>query len=159
MGDNVPKGTLIPHNILPLNRWRSKLGIARPSVWRGARVRVASWWGKGSPRRRSVAGLRGRSATLGLRHGPDSYGRQQWGILPNGRKPEAATPRAGRRPSGCKPLSGGTKPLGLIAQRVTVPSEEAPANYVPAAAVIRRGRALSGFIGRKERVGGQVGPL
>ena len=36
----------------------------------------------------------------------------------------------------------------------TVPAEEAPANYVPAAAVIRRGRALSGFIGRKARVGG-----
>ena len=27
--------------------------------------------------------------------GPDSYGRQQWGILHNGRKPDAATPRAG----------------------------------------------------------------
>jgi hypothetical protein len=38
---------------------------------------------------------------------------------------------------------------------VTVPAEEAPANYVPAAAVIRRGRALSGFIGRKARVGGR----
>jgi hypothetical protein len=38
--------------------------------------------------------------------------------------------------------------------RVTVPVEEAPANYVPAAAVIRRVRALSGFIGRKELVGG-----
>ena len=38
----------------------------------------------------------------------------------------------------------------------TVPSEEAPANYVPAAAVIRRGRALSGFTGRKERVGGRA---
>jgi hypothetical protein len=36
----------------------------------------------------------------------------------------------------------------------TVPEEEAPANYVPAAAVIRRGRALSGFTGRKGRVGG-----
>ena len=48
----------------------------------------------------------------------------------------------------------GEQPTG-----VTVPSEEAPANYVPAAAVIRRGQALSGFIGRKERVGGQVGPL
>ena len=42
-------------------------------------------------------------------------------------------------------------------RKVTVPAEEAPANYVPAAAVIRRGLALSGFIGRKERVGGQVG--
>ena len=37
---------------------------------------------------------------------------------------------------------------------LTVPGEEAPANYVPAAAVIRRVRALSGFIGRKGLVGG-----
>ena len=34
--------------------------------------------------------------------------------------------------------------LGLM-----VPYQKAPANYVPAAAVIRRGQALSGFIGRK----------
>ena len=39
---------------------------------------------------------------------------------------------------------------------VTVAEEEAPANYVPAAAVIRRERALSGFIGRKARVGGSL---
>ena len=38
--------------------------------------------------------------------------------------------------------------------RMTVPEEEAPANYVPAAAVIRRGQALSGITGRKGRVGG-----
>ena len=37
---------------------------------------------------------------------------------------------------------------------VTVPCQKAPANYVPAAAVIRRERALSGFIGRKGCVGG-----
>ncbi len=37
---------------------------------------------------------------------------------------------------------------------VTVPPEEAPANSVPAAAVIRRGQALFGIIGRKGRVGG-----
>ena len=37
---------------------------------------------------------------------------------------------------------------------MTVATEEAPANYVPAAAVIRREQALSGFIGRKARVGG-----
>ena len=37
---------------------------------------------------------------------------------------------------------------------VTVPFKKAPANYVPAAAVIRRWRALSGFIGRKACVGG-----
>lgn len=36
----------------------------------------------------------------------------------------------------------------------TVPKEEAPANYVPAAAVIRRGQALSGITGRKACVGG-----
>src|SRR6201981_1556517 len=116
--------------------------------WGWARGLSACWWGNGLPRQRRVAGLRGRSATLGLRHGPDSYGRQQWGILRNGRKPDAATPREGRRSSGCKPLSAGTN--------MTVPAEEAPANYVPAAAVIRRGRALSGFIGRKELVGGLV---
>ena len=38
--------------------------------------------------------------------------------------------------------------------RMTVPQEEGPANYVPAAAVIRRGRALSGITGRKARAGG-----
>ena len=38
--------------------------------------------------------------------------------------------------------------------RLTVPEEEATANYVPAAAVIRRWRALSGIIGRKARAGG-----
>ena len=37
---------------------------------------------------------------------------------------------------------------------MTVPTEEAPANFVPAAAVIRRGQALFGIIGRKGRVGG-----
>ena len=63
----------------------------------GARGPSACWRGNGPPRLRRVAGLRGRSATLELRHGPDSYGRQQWGILRNGRKPDAATPREGRR--------------------------------------------------------------
>ena len=37
---------------------------------------------------------------------------------------------------------------------MTVPDQEAPANYVPAAAVIRRWRALSGFIGRKASADG-----
>ena len=39
---------------------------------------------------------------------------------------------------------------------MTVPAEEAPANFVPAAAVIRRGLALFGITGRKGRVGGRV---
>ena len=38
----------------------------------------------------------------------------------------------------------------------TVPAEEVSANYVPAAAVIRRRRALSGVTGRKGRAGGRV---
>ncbi len=36
---------------------------------------------------------------------------------------------------------------------MTVPAEEAPANFVPAAAVIRRGLALLGITGRKAHVG------
>ena len=43
----------------------------------------------------------------------------------------------------------------LVTNRtMTVPEKKAPANYVPAAAVIRRGQALSGIIGRKARAGG-----
>ncbi len=37
---------------------------------------------------------------------------------------------------------------------MTLVEEEAPANSVPAAAVIRRGLALFGITGRKARVGG-----
>ena len=39
-------------------------------------------------------------------------------------------------------------------QSLTLPIEEAPANSVPAAAVIRRVQALIGITGRKARVGG-----
>ena len=37
-----------------------------------------------------------------------------------------------------------------------VPAEEAPVNYVLVVVVICRGQVLSGFIGRKELVGGSV---
>ena len=57
-------------------------------------------------------------------------------------------PREGRRFSDCKPLSSGTI--------MTVPEEEAPANYVPAAAVIRREQALSGITGCQGSVGGMA---
>ena len=143
-GDNSWKRLLIPHKpTLPHGRVRKDFIALR---W--ARVWLASWWGNGLPRQRSVAGLRGWSATLGLRHGPDSYGRQQWGILHNGGNPDAATPREGRRYSYCKPLSSGTI--------MTVPEEEAPANYVPAAAVKRRVLALSGITGCKGSAGGPL---
>ena len=39
---------------------------------------------------------------------------------------------------------------------MTVPPEEAPANSVPAAAVIQREQALFGITGRKGRAGGLV---
>ena len=44
-------------------------------------------------------------------------------------------------------------------RNLTVPTEEAPANSVPAAAVIRRVQALSGIIGRKAFVGGKVSQM
>ena len=40
--------------------------------------------------------------------------------------------------------------------QLTLPFKKATANYVPAAAVIRRWQALSGIIGRKERAGGDT---
>ncbi len=42
---------------------------------------------------------------------------------------------------------------------MTVLTEKAPANSVPAAAVIRRGQALFGITGRKERAGGSLSQL
>jgi hypothetical protein len=113
----------------------------------------ASWRGNGPPRRRRVAGLRGWSATLGLRHCPDSYGRLQSRIFRNGRKPDGATPRGGRRPLGCKLLSRVMNPGALTARRLTYAREEAPANSVPAAAVIQRVQTLFGITGHKAHVG------
>ena len=54
----------------------------------------------------------------------------------------------------CKPLLSGSKEITCDLMRV--PEEKASANSVPAAAVIRRMRALSGFIGFKGCVGGLV---
>ena len=48
------------------------------------------------------------------------------------------------------------KGVGEYPASMTVPEEEAPANYVPAAAVIRRVRALIGITGRKACSGGFV---
>ena len=41
----------------------------------------------------------------------------------------------------------------------TVPKQKATANYVPAAAVIRRWQALSGFTGCKGRVAGSASQM
>ena len=57
-------------------------------------------------------------------------------------------------PTDCKPLLSGSK--CSTSRVVRVPEEKASANSVPAAAVIRRMRALSGFIGFKGCVGGRL---
>ena len=66
--------------------------------------------------------------------------------MDNERKLDPAILRVGRRLTGRKLLS--------LRRIKTVLKEEALANFVPAAAVIRRGQALSGLIGRKGFVGG-----
>ena len=55
-----------------------------------------------------------------------------------------------------KPCQVGRKVLLRNGWNLTVPPEEAPANSVPAAAVIRRVQALFGITGRKARVGGDA---
>src|SRR6266487_2513358 len=92
VGNNNSKELLIPHGFSVVGQRRNLPGDTGGAIG-GVCGGLASWWGNGSPRRRSVAGLRGRPATLGLRHGPDSYGRQQWGILDNGGNPDPAMPR------------------------------------------------------------------
>ena len=57
-------------------------------------------------------------------------------------------------PTDCKPLLSGSKEA--TCGKMSVPEEKASANSVPAAAVIRRMRALSGFIGFKGCAGGLV---
>ncbi len=49
--------------------------------------------------------------------------------------------------------------LGQYPKVLTVPLKEAPANSVPAAAVIRGVQALFGIIGRKGRAGGLVSQM
>ncbi len=111
-------------------------------------VRLASWWGNGLPKRRSVAGLRGRSATLGLRTAqtPTGGSSEEFSAMGETLTEQRRVQDDGLRVVNCFSLG----------RARTVPEEQAPANYVPAAAVIRRGRALSGFIGRKAHAGGPV---
>ncbi len=53
----------------------------------------------------------------------------------------------------------GAREEGQYPSDLRVPGKEAPANSVPAAAVIRRVQALIGFIGRKGRVGGSASQM
>src|SRR5437868_8710827 len=115
---------------------------------RWARGRLASWWGNSSPRRRSVAGLRGRSATLGLRTAqtPTGGSSEEFSAMDASLTEQRRVQEDGLRVVNCF----------TVGRERTVPQEEAPANYVPAAAVIRRGQALSGVTGRKAPAGGRV---
>ena len=73
-GDNPEKSGLIPRNTLGGHPPGVK-GSNSGQGW--ACVALGSWRCNGPPNRRCVRVLRGRPPTLVLRHGPDSYGRQQ----------------------------------------------------------------------------------
>jgi hypothetical protein len=110
--------------------------------------RLARWGGKSLPRPRSVAGLRGRTATLGLRTAqtPTGGSSEEFSAMDASLTEQRRVQEDAFRSVNCFSVGRGR----------TVPQEEAPANYVPAAAVIRRGRALSGVTGRKGHAGGRT---
>ncbi len=58
-----------------------------------------------------------------------------------------------------KPCQRGRTGSWVTPSTLTVPSKEAPANSVPAAAVTRGVRALFGITGRKARVGGMLSQM
>ena len=72
----------------------------------------------------------------------------------NGRKPDAARPRAGIKSKDRKLLWYGNKEW--INPKKKVPYKEAPVNSVLAAAVIRGVQALSGITRFKGSVGGKI---
>ena len=85
LGDSLAKVRLTPDGIVfPHGNTIKVYGSGWGCVPLGSRR------GNGPPSRRWIGVLRGRSPTLELRHGPNSYGRQQWGILVNGRESEPA---------------------------------------------------------------------
>ncbi len=58
-----------------------------------------------------------------------------------------------------KHFQWGRNSVDQYPMELTLLTEEAPANSVPAAAVIRRVQALIGITGRKARVGGLVSQM
>ncbi len=95
VGNNQPKGWLIPNVVFLRMKGRLKVGILR-DLPLGDEPASHQLVGEVMAHQGlRVAGLRGWSATLGLRHCPDSYGRLQSRIICNARKRDNATLRGG----------------------------------------------------------------
>ncbi len=95
VGDNLPKGGLIPDEVVSRMGDGLKAGILRNLSLQDEPASHQLVGEVTAHQGLRVAGLRGWSATLGLRHCPDSYGRLQSRIICNGRKPDSATLRGG----------------------------------------------------------------
>ncbi len=95
VGDNPPKGGLIPNVVFRRMSELLKVGI-RKDLSLGEGPASHQLVGEVTAHQGlRVAGLRGWSATLGLRDCPDSYGRLQSRIIRNARKRDDATLRGG----------------------------------------------------------------
>ncbi len=95
VGDNLSKGGLIPNVVFRRLSELLKVGILR-DLPLGDGPACHQLVGEVTAHQGlRLAGLRGWSATLGLRHCPDSYGRLQSRIIVNARKREHATLRGG----------------------------------------------------------------
>ncbi len=95
VGDNGWKRPLIPDVVLQRMLGILKVGILR-DLPLGEEPAYHQLVGEVTAHQGlRLAGLRGWSATLGLRHCPDSYGRLQSRIIVNARKREHATLRGG----------------------------------------------------------------
>ncbi len=95
VGDNGWKRPLIPDVVLQRMLGLLKVGILR-DLPLGEEPACHQLVGEVTAHQGlRLAGLRGWSATLGLRHCPDSYGRLQSRIIVNARKREHATLRGG----------------------------------------------------------------
>ena len=95
VGDNPPKGELIPDVFSQGILGRIKVGILRNLPLEEAPACHQLVGEVTAHQGLRLAGLRGWPAALGLRHCPDSYGRLQSRIIRNARKCDDATQRGG----------------------------------------------------------------
>ena len=152
-GDNTAKAVLIPHENGKPHGFPLKDGLGRrprmgprPISWLAVQGTTKATIGSRSERMNGHIGTETR---------PRLLREAAVGNLRNGRKPDGATPREREGPRVVKLCCRGRGQGGGNAFLWTVPDKEAAANYVPAAAVTRRRRALSGIIGRKGSAGGR----